>query len=779
MCFFGSLNLCCKKSGFSLIELLISLITISCLLAAFVPVITKKISRGSFSFSNEKADSGILIYNNPGSYVYIVPDKVSKIFISAAGGGGGGAGATSVSKNVVFDSPATSTWTVPAGVNEVELDITGAGGGGGAANAKEGVDVEAGASSNLKLKLKHNSCNSDEFLAIRGAESGQDLCITKNELTFDNITNNGLPLYNPSKTLSLGETCNAAVDRCCWKGQAIDCSADSSGARTGCNRPVCNFVAAEEICKYFNTLRYAIGPNAYYRLLKDSELTKIKLASKEWGFDRGAEGLNLCTHTVDSAPYCYASWSCFGAFENRCNFTSIVGQNSYLWFQSKSLMAIYTLPSGYTGTVRCVRELKRFSGRYNGSGGNSGAKLVQKLRVLPEDVLEITIGKGGFGGFYNVKKNNGIEELEGNGTQGETTKVIHKRQGVVIGEYYVKGGFGGYGATNSADGKFVSAGVAAGNTTPSGTCYANGDIGCSVLSYSGAESKTVTNGGAVANPNGDNPNGGYFCTDSTRNPNTRATDMEIQCAKGRSATISGWGGGGGFTPLWAYDSSNFYNGGEGAAGKVVITYNVILPGGGGGAAGSAGKNTEGENSEFTYNVTSGQKIVFTVGKGGSGGSASQSGSDGGATVFGKNEIVFEGGKGGKISSESQTALLQGGLGGAGGYLKVGSENKNKGSDGLSGQVSENSKFLNYGFDGGLGGATFLGYKGACGGGIIKESDITLKCNTANSENGLDAESYNPVDDTMGGSGGGGGGATLNSGPGKGGSGACGFVKIRY
>ena len=457
---------------------------------------------------------------------------------------------------------------------------------------------------------------------------------------------------------------------------------------------------------------------------------------------------------------------------------------------------------------------------------------------LPPSGYDVAIIFSGDGGKYGTNANNGIATRSGNGKQGGQTKVVHKRGSTTLGTYYVKGGFGGYGAKTDAHGEAITNGTSSSQTTPNGTCYANGNVGCSYSSYSG-ESGTSTkggNGGRVKNEgsitNGLASSGGYLYIDSTRTANQRATDEEIRLAKGQNATEPGFGGGGGLTPAWATGTSHFYQGGKGGNGKVDITYKVSLPGGGGGSGARVGGYTsDNKMYEIKYKVKEGDRVVFKVGSGGSGGVSSQDGLNGSATVVGDNEIVFMAGEGGKTSTNDDKNNLRGGRGGYSSYINEEdivqsnvtsgikiknttnttytfkpSNNSFKGQNGKRGGVpsssdiqsgySLNNTIFNYGFSGGMGASPFgiaqskIGASITCGGGnIVSVSNIAMTlgqmtninylCTSGNIK-GNDARSHDPVNNEFGGSGGGGGGVVDDSFElGSGGSGSSGYLRIRW
>lgn len=357
-----------------------------------------------------------------------------------------------------------------------------------------------------------------------------------------------------------------------------------------------------------------------------------------------------------------------------------------------------------TGTPICVYEIRNWF-PYGGAGGLKGNEEEYTFSVLPNDTLELTVGKGGDGGAAGFK-----------GTQGGVTKVVHKRGGAILQTYQAQGGLGGQGAASS--GPAIGASELFGGEGAGGTKGADAD--------------------------------------------TSAQDAE--------ANSSG-GGGGGFCPRSARSGSSCSKGGKGASGKIELTYDIITPGGGGGAGASA--------NEIEYKVTPGERIVFTIGKGGDAGGSNMIGKAGNKTTVMENHIIFNPGLGGGF-----------GVGGSGGVLQINSSkaklpvvsgvaaaNIGKGQNGGNGKMLPNK---NFGFDGGIGGMTFLNYFGGCGGGIIEDENAERLCQTSSRADGMEAKSHNAVKDEFGGQGGGGGGVTMsNSTLGAGGAGSDGYLRIRW
>ena len=827
------------KHGFTLAELLTAVLVISIIMVALAPVITKRMKDNvSVTTDNKK---GLEIFANPGTYTFDVPVGINTLFIQGAGGGGGGAGASvSDPKTVTFTN--STTWKVPTGVNQITFEITGSGGGGGGANG--GSSGATSCENNPGANGKPNSSELAKyplFHALRISDDGSDLCIFKR-----NAADDGLWPYNNADTtfLNSGEACTATD--CCWKA-TNDKYTGSTGALAypynylGNKRAVCTYNSAVRLCSVYGRSTPQ-GPTYNYRLPSIDELIKIKKYINEYSRNAGNNGLQLCTRNYlisepNTVPQCSALSYCIGSdYLNRCDPSILWGASaSYFSWGSGAPndtgIAVSTMSKTRTASVRCVKSLKYYN-NYSGSGGSSGAVLEKTINVLPNDTFEITIGQGGAGGASKTK-----------GSQGGTTKIVHKRKNIELGTYYVKGGLGGNPATTSAHGSAYSNNTTSSGTTPSGTCYSRnrkdtsdsftgGNTSCTTISYSGESGSSTKggNGGRVKNTgsinNGEASSGGYLYVDSSRTANQRATNEEIRLAKGQNASTPGFGGGGGLTPAWANSTSHFYQGGKGASGKVEITYKVALPGGGGGSSARvAGVDNNNKAYEIIYKVSEGDRIVFKVGSGGSGGIENQDGLNGSATVVGDNDIVFLAGEGGKTATDTDKNNLKGGRGGYTSYIneedniqsniqtgiKLKSKtppitytinppnNSFKGQNGTRGGVPEadtiqsgytiTNTIFSYGFNGGMGASPFNVEKSktaasiSCGGGIQgtlgQTTNLKYLCTSGNTK-GNDARNHDPVNNEFGGSGGGGGGVKDDSfEQGTGGNGSSGYLRIRW
>ncbi len=207
------------SEAFSLIEILISLIIISLLVAAFTPIITKKL-------------------------------KASDISIGSFGSGS-------------------------------NVNMT------------------------LERQVTKEDCDKYDALFIPAAMNGgtRNLCVTKY-----NMGDNGLPLADSVKKLSVGNTC-ADKDKgnCCWNGKTAGiCGNTGNGDSdySGCNRTVCQWSAANASCASF-------APNdeneGRWRLPNRDEAKNWSGSLLNLNTNKGKGGLQLCDKetSINGAVQCY------------------------------------------------------------------------------------------------------------------------------------------------------------------------------------------------------------------------------------------------------------------------------------------------------------------------------------------------------------------------------------------------------------------------------------------------------------------------------------------
>ncbi len=189
------------------------------------------------------------------------------------------------------------------------------------------------------------SCSDPNFMRIG------NLCVTRKNMG-DSYS---LPIPATVTIVETGGFCEARKQNCCWKGATSKVCNSNNGGYSGCNRTVCNWNAAKEICAKFN---YA---GKTWRLPTVNEISN-------WGENsiaRGANGLMLC---VDQSGYstsaqCANQESCFGSFNDYCganiiwssNFVGDVIYTARIYYNNFLNSSYYS--SGAL-SVRCVTEME-------------------------------------------------------------------------------------------------------------------------------------------------------------------------------------------------------------------------------------------------------------------------------------------------------------------------------------------------------------------------------------------------------------------------------------
>ena len=713
----------------------------------------------------------------PGYYSFDVPVETDTLYLSGAGGGGGGAGANSVDKKFT-KTTGTTSWTVPNGVNQITFKIYGAAGGGGGGYARLTSD---------------NCAGSKAILLPAIADNGEDLCAYDANDFRDSLFVEYIEDYT---TPSSGSTA-------CW---------DFKDLTTGSDYFLCNYSGAFMLCRDYYKHQLNLSSDKKTRLLTKSEILRLKDIAN-FPTDAGLfDELGACcvTCTNFNLKKCNAKgMNCKSPTSTECDphqifyqqnesmseasFDSIFFAVDYILSGDETVGTYYSgHANNTTGQVKCVYVRKNWF-QYSAAGGASGSVFEKTIQVSPGDTVVFTIGKGGLGGNAGYS-----------GNQGAITKIEHRKKGGEIVSYEVQGGLGGKAANSTSNGALYtqselnpdySCSIITKNS--SGTIISKLNTACTKISSQGS-SPTVINGGSggkIEEFSNEEAKGGQI-----------DSDYGNGTAAGQNGTTYGFGGGGGTCPRGVRTPSSCKKGGNGADGKIDITYKVILPGGGGGGAAASGYDKDNIDHEIVLKVKKGSRLMFKVGAGGKGGFVNSDGEDGQATVIGKDNIVLGGGKGGKTSTGAQKTALKGGSGGKGGELEISgveavqnnasSISDANGLDGLSGQTLKDgtTTYLNYGLDGGSGGSTFLGHlkpetsQESCGGGIINLDEKTSNCQTGSIKDGQNGKTHDAMSENeeenpsgiYGGGGGGGGGATLNSIElGKGGDGADGYLRIRW
>ena len=346
-----------KIFGFSLIELLISLIVISCITAAFTPLITKKFSSGVFG-GGSVSD----ITTECSQFTANCTLCTSNFCIACTGLSCGAdefkddktCTCKKCSEKYGADCPvcnASKCLTCPNGQfldeNEQCVYCSTKFNNCATCDSSQCTSCNSGyvlvdpSSSNPCASF---TCPSPDFMQI------DDLCVTAKNMGDSSI----LTIPDSVNNVSTGVECNATNEKCCWSGNSANQSAcnEENGNYSGCNRTVCNWSAADEICKNFN---YA---GLSWRLATDSEMANWDINS----IDVGANGLQLCDSISGYlSPQCASSSSCVGAYNNTCNIYSVwnsskSSSNTDVYNLNKGVWSLANLSTQSALSVRCVAK---------------------------------------------------------------------------------------------------------------------------------------------------------------------------------------------------------------------------------------------------------------------------------------------------------------------------------------------------------------------------------------------------------------------------------------
>ena len=788
-----------NSNAFTLAELLVSILIISVILTLLAPVITKRAKESFTVNSSAQYESRLFLYDISDSDCtdpadgtkslnckFTAPNDVEEISVVMVSGGGGGAGATNPTVNTnqrayaastTLGSSQTKEITITSGMKNVTISYlagSGAGGGGGAYDSTTG-----GAPT--------SQADCDPFNALfipaeYNGSGGKNTCVTK----YNVGDTNGPTIASSTTTVTAGSgSCSA--NECCWTGYTVGiCNSGHPTSYSGCYRTVCTWYAANASCQSWAPNGTSAGD---WRLPTQNEM-------KGWANNigrvsnfLGSDGLQLCDHgsTSYGSVRCDNTNRCGGAKGGHCypNYVWSSPSGYGFFLGSGSFYGPYSYNAHGALSARCVLEsgAQRFNS-FAGGGGGAGAYI--KNYQIPNDVISSNIGgkiklfsaAGGAGGSSASSSGSSAS----NGSNGNTSYIeVYSSDNVLKWGIRASGGYAGEGASSSSYGE-----GGAERTIASCQLYENGSwrsVNCTGIGAKGLDGTKVENASSTNTATGGTGGGSMYNTTVAQGGGSGGSTSG---ANGYSGSVYGAGGGG---ATIVFDSSNNAvrgTGGRGANGVAEITYDVVYQGAAGGGGGGGAYV---ELSDIS--VSSGNTYTIKVGNGGSGGSISTKGSDGGESeiVFDSITYTLSGGKGGQIgtSATSTTNVIQG-IGGSGGIVSsnVSDTTNIEYKNGLKGDDG-NTYTTTTGFvvsNGGNGGTSGLDTKGGCGGLFIDSSICT---NTNVNGTSVNFVSPNQIFDTAqygsagaGGSGGGWSEDTFNYPDSGGGSqGQSGYVYINW
>ncbi len=414
-----------KLAGFSLVEMLMALLVASLLMAALAPVMTKKLN-DNFNInifgSTKPMEACAFMTDNADADVENVECKVpneshvaSAIIVS--GGGGGGGATPAVEDSTIYtgtirkgesasDENATSIYAQTASaqsviltrdISDIEIEMVSGGEGGGIGNTNQGgypanqndcgnwgvyVDYKQNATTNEDGNIQHSICVS----RYNPSNTGDGKATPKSNIT--GVTN-----------VNVGTNCSGG--NCCWNGAtSTTCQSSGNGfTYSGCNRTVCQWNAADIICKNWNpTATTSVGRlpaktefEAWAPHIKHISSTQSGVLNQPNG---SFPGLQLCGWNSDyGALQCHHLGSgCPGTFNNIC-------YPNYVWSGTSESSGYYGFTLNNNGNfgvssyyettrargVRCVVDSISQFKSYTGAGGGSGTYF--KIKI-PNETLK-------------------------------------------------------------------------------------------------------------------------------------------------------------------------------------------------------------------------------------------------------------------------------------------------------------------------------------------------------------------------------------------------------
>ena len=786
--FFAHLNsLKCKK-GFTLAELLVSVLIISIIMVVLAPVMTRRhsssINAGSGGAGSTSQASRLFLYNltdpdctavagqNALDCNFTTGTGVKSVNVVMVSGGGGGAGGTPPTTeygkkltvtNSTIGSAKTQEITITKNMkNFVVTYLAGSGGGGGGGAWSESTGA---------APTSQADCDKYDAKFLTAEQNGKPVCVTKwNIGDIPSAPNGGIA--TSVTTVSAKSYCSA--NACCWQGKTADLCNSSGTGYSGCRRTVCTWQAGRASCQ---ALAYNGTKAGDWRLPTKNELSKWKSKVRAINTNKGDNGLRLCDEFRGyGAAWCESDGFCDGAFVDHCYPAGV--WSSARHYRLDLFEGEFSGPSNSSSrdphSVRCVLEGgAQTYNSYGGGGGSAGGYF--KNYQIPDDLIVNNIG--GRIVFYaapGAKGGNGASSSgtnASNGYSGTASYIaLYDKTNKLIWGLEASGGNGGKGATSTAGGN-------GGSSVATNSCkiFQNGswtNTSCSGVGGAGNNGASLDTGGNGA-ANGGVGGGSLYNTTTLSGGGNGGSSSSVN---GGNGSLYGSGGGGGTTKV--VDSvATAGAGGKGANGVAEITYDITYdPAAGGGGGGGAMLKVE------NITVTPSTNYVIRVGGGGNGGAVSNNGSDGGESrvTFGGVSYSLSGGKGGTAgTSATDTTSVVHGVGGLGASkLSAGtSVAGTKGSDGSAGDI---------GAIGGNGGKSGVESEGGCGalfdngGSCSATGAYGLSPLFVSPSNVFDAADYGKA-----GAGGGGGGYAYNTtmyptnNPGYGGNGQNGYVYLYW
>lgn len=548
-----------KKKAFSLVEILISLIVVSILLAAFVPVITKKMSKNiEINAVGGSAEGGDNVVNNSAialngqTQTIAITDKIKNfriLTLQAAGGGGGGAFLYGAPPRKQADCPQYTKF-IPAeynGEDGVNTCVT-------QYNIGDAPDWDDSFFEEHKFII----ATSTYYNSSTAVPGGYDIQRTVLRTSSSSTGANGDSTYGDTRTIFY------------WSDMFTD--------------------STELVKKYFE-LPYT--RKTFWRKPYLAEIKGWVDNIYEVSAGQGKNGLQLCTYCYGATPTdsfcCTYKFSAYvyNSSNGFCSVAKMIVEDTlpnpgayystYLCtahvykYSTNEYTFVSGCDSSQTGSLRLVTpKIFHDGSRYGGAGGSSGANVLNV--TVPQDVIDsypngfITIygGKSGEAGMSAVDF-----DLPTDGKKGEDSYVLltdaslNPKWGIMV-----KGGEGGKAASADGHGQATIRETKNCKKLDSATGYRWLSVSCSSL---GAESAFEGQAGAVALTSEE---GGYGAQVNT--PYDGGAGGNTSNCIGQGGQGHGTGGGGAYLDLsYAFafdDAKTLCPGGTGGTGYTAVKW---------------------------------------------------------------------------------------------------------------------------------------------------------------------------------------------------------------
>jgi len=342
-----------KKKGFSLVELMVTLVVVAVLIAALVPVITKRlkskeITVGAFSASgsggsfnvdcsafSEKCslcnDDVCAVCKETCAYNQVLSttecqckncsdlfeDKCQQCTLNActlceAGNHISAGSCATCPAGYKCDGISRTQCTTGTYALEGESECKNC-----TTNCKE-CDSTTGeclvCEDNYTLTQdKECEVSSCGDLAVEISLSGQDMCVTK--YNIGDVSGLNLPTSDLTIVQAGSGSCSpSATNLCCWMGTTTTLCDSNNGGYSGCTRTVCDWRAANKICENLTYL------GKKWQLPTSDEWSLIGAQINSLSIGQGSEGLMLCDNNPGySSALCSSAQRCSGSYNDYCN----------------------------------------------------------------------------------------------------------------------------------------------------------------------------------------------------------------------------------------------------------------------------------------------------------------------------------------------------------------------------------------------------------------------------------------------------------------------------